>query len=115
MQYNTHYLYRFLNACAGDWRNAIFVKCSVCLFSEHICPGYLLTAGADGRPLLYSVEKFCRLTGETVSKDECVGEISGHAFEQLYRRWLLWETTSSKYCGILQTAQKSERGIHNTY
>lgn len=113
MQYNSHYLYRFLNACGGDWRNAVFVHCPVCPFSAQLCPGYLLTADADGRPLLYPIEKFYRLTGESVSKGECIGEMTGCTFEQLYRRWLLWNTTSSRTCGILELIQKSDG--NNTY
>ena len=100
MQYNRQYLYRFLNACEGNWRNAVFIQCSVCPFSEQLCPGYLLTADADGQPLLYSVEAFCRQTGEFITKDECIGEMSGYTFEQLYRSWLLWHTTSPRRCGI---------------
>lgn len=115
MQYNSHYLYRFLNACEGSWRNTVFIKCSVCQFSDHICHGFLLTADADGHPLLYPVDKFCRLTGESVSKDECIGEMSGCTFEQLYRHWLLWQTSSDKHCGLLQLIQKNEQANHNTY
>ena len=115
MQYNRQYLYRFLNACEGNWRNAVFIQCSVCPFSEQLRPGYLLTADADGQPLLYPVEAFCRQTGEFITKDECIGEMSGYTFEQLYRSWLLWHTTSPRRCGILQIIQKNNNQASNTY
>ena len=49
------------------------------------------------------------LTGELVSKDECVGILSRYAFEKLYSRLLLWKTETQQQCSILQLIQHSNQ------
>lgn len=109
MKTESQNLYRFLSACEGNWRNAVFIECTACPYSAHICPGYLLTADVTGHPLLFSTEKFKELTGELISKDECVGILSRYAFEKLYSRLLLWKTETQQQCSILQLIQHSNQ------
>ena len=37
-------LYDFLSSVKGNWRNAIFVECHDCPYTDSLCRGYLLTA-----------------------------------------------------------------------
>mgnify|MGYP000074122833 CR=1 FL=1 len=109
MKTESQNLYRFLNACEGNWRNAVFIECTACPYSAPLCSGHLLTADLTGHPLLFSTEKFKELTGELVSKDECVGILSRYAFEKLYSRLLLWKTETQQQCSILQLIQHSNQ------
>lgn len=67
---DTEKLYRFLNACGGNWRNAVSVYCTDCPDADRICPGYFLTADRDGVPILYPVELFQKYCKETVDTDD---------------------------------------------
>lgn len=79
-------LYRFLKLISGNYRNAIYV--------EHD-DGYMMTADQDAKPILFSIRKFYELTGEYPQKDEMCGVMSRHAFENIYRVWLLWNTDNT--------------------
>lgn len=72
--------YSFLRAVQGNWRNALFIQCSQaacpCEVSQS-CQGFLLTADAEGIPLLMPVSEICRLTGESVEATDCRGLLTG--------------------------------------
>lgn len=102
-------LYRFLNACAGEWRNSILICCTSCPYNEHICSGYFLTADRDGAPILYPVALFQKYCKETVDTDECIGKLSRQSFEALYNRWLLWKVTKPQQCSILQVLRSENQ------
>lgn len=96
-------LYRFLQAAAGNWRNAIFIECGNCSCSRvSPCSGLLLVSGADGAPILVTVEWFREQTGEQVDKDECAAVISRAAFESAYSLWLKWQADDAMQCALLQ-------------
>ena len=75
--------YSFLRAVQGNWRNALFIQCSQaacpCEVSQS-CQGFLLTADAEGLPLLMPVSEICQLTGESVITAECRGLLERQAF-----------------------------------
>lgn len=102
---DTEKLYRFLNACGGNWRNTVFVYCTDCPDFDCICSGYFLTADRDGAPILYPVELFQKCCNESVDTDECIGKLSRQAFETVYSRWLLWKVAKPQQCSILQALQ----------
>lgn len=101
-------LYAFLQASRGNWRNAIWIECRVCLYKNQQCDKYLLTADRTGAPLVFSVEQFRQLTGDMPIKDECIAVLSEHAFEVLYSSWLLWHTDWKYGCCLRQLAQGQE-------
>lgn len=103
MKKNNAKLYRFLQAAAGNWRNAIFIECGSCSCSRvSPCSGFLLVSGADGTPILLATEWFQMQTGEQVEKDECAAVISRAAFESVYSLWLKWRADDSRMCALLQ-------------
>lgn len=83
-----HQLYNILSACAGNWRNCIYISVD--------SPDYLLTANRDGQPIVITVEQFRQLTGEQIDPAECCGQLTAAAFESLYAQYLLWHTVSAK-------------------
>ncbi len=57
---DSQHLYIFLSSCSGSWRNTVFI-------AVQDRPGYLLSTGRDGQPIVMAVEKFHELTGESRS------------------------------------------------
>ena len=90
-------LCRFMEYTSGSWRNAIYIDCGDCPHSAPTCSGYLLTADASGKPVLFPISRLQELTNEEILKDEC----------QLYSKLLLWETDASEPCGIRQIFSSS--------
>lgn len=105
MNQTKYILYPFLQAVRGNWRNALFLKCdsNACPYGQtHSCKGYLLTANADGTPLLMPVRYFQMLTGESVAEDECRGILTRQVFEDIYALYIEWHTLSSGDCPLRQ-------------
>lgn len=97
-----HALYGFLHLVRGNWRNALYIECGPCPYAMSCSSGYLLTTDLNGVPILFDVQRFEALTGETVDKQECVGIISKVMFDSLFDRWLLWNVDDPQSCAIRQ-------------
>ena len=61
-------LAEFLTACRGNWRNACFISCTVCKCHSP-CSGYLMSADADGKPVLIPAAEYERLTSRSAFED----------------------------------------------
>lgn len=94
-------LYRFLKLAAGNYRNAIYVECDC---------GFLMIADQDTKPVLFPVRKFYELTGEYPQKDEMSGVMSRHAFENMYRGWMLWNTDKTE-CPVRAMYEKMKTEV----
>lgn len=108
MDQNNYLLYPFLQAVRGNWRNALFLKCGRdgCPYGRvTLCEGFLMTATADGTPLLMPVRYFRMLTGESVEPEECQGILKCQAFEAVYSLYIEWHNTSSRECQLRQLCQ----------
>ena len=92
-----HQLYRFLSACAGNWRNAVYISDNGL--------GYLLSADRDGCPIVIAVEQFQQLTGEQIDPAECSGQLSEEGFKGLYGQYLLWHLPSDSGNPLAQLCQ----------
>ena len=88
----TKYLYTFLSACSGNWRNTVHISCQ----EETDNSGYLLAADRDGQPVILPVQGFCELTGEQIDPAECCGQLTEAGFEALYAQYLLWHCPSAE-------------------
>lgn len=97
--------YPFLQSVRGNWRNAIFIDCAGC--PRHSCPGFLLTADAEGKLLLLPVDEFQQFSGQQVEKEECRGILSRQAFEAVFSLYLEWLTPSAQDCGLHQLCAKN--------
>ncbi len=80
---DSQHLYIFLSSCSGSWRNTVFI-------AVQDRPGYLLSTGRDGQPIVMAVEKFQQLTGEQIDPTECCGQLTEASFSALYAQYLLW-------------------------
>lgn len=96
-------LYPFLQATAGSWRNAAYIECQSCPYGRNpLCSGFLITAGAEGTPIILSAERFYQQTGEYPDKTECVAILSRTAFESIYAHWLKWQINDPTVCMAFQ-------------
>lgn len=82
-----HQLYRFLSACTGNWRNAVYISDNGL--------GYLLSTERDGGPIVMALGQLQQLTGEQIDPAECCGQLTGDAFKALYGQYLLWHLPSA--------------------
>lgn len=86
MSETSQQLYKFLSACAGNWRNAIYISDNG--------TEYLLSADRDGGPIVMAAEQFQQLSGEQIDSAECCGQLTGTGFKALYGQYLLWHAAS---------------------
>ena len=89
----------FMEAAQGNYRNALYIHCSVCLYSrEAHCGDFLFIANYDGTPILlpkYDAEQFI---GHAIDSSECIGIISNRDFTRLYHKWLILNTSTDDIC-----------------
>ena len=88
MNITSKQLYIFLSACAGNWRNCVYISAGG--------SDYLLSADRDGRPIVMPVEQFRQLSGENVDPVECCERLSAEGFKTLYAQYLLWHMPSAE-------------------
>ena len=70
MRTSIQQLAEFLTACRGNWRNACFISCGV-RKCHSPCSGYLMSADADGKPVLIPAAEYERLTAQRRSEQAC--------------------------------------------
>ena len=82
-------IYPFLKAVRGNWHNAMFIKCeyTVCPHGQSSpCEGLLMTADADGSPILIPAKIMKHLSGESIEPEECKTVLGKQTFEAVYLR-----------------------------
>ncbi len=87
MSKSHYHLYNILSACAGNWRNCVYISAG--------SSDYLLSTGRDGSPIVMTAEQFQLLTGEQLDPAECCGQLSPEGFKTLYAKYLLWHMPSA--------------------
>lgn len=87
----------FMRACRGNWRNSCFISCIVCKCRTP-CSGYLMSANADGKPVLLSVAEYEAFAMERIDATECRGRLSRSAFEDIYSLYLSWCLADGTSC-----------------
>lgn len=103
---NHNELYPFLKAVRGNWHNAMYLSCrnSTCPQHPH-CGGFLMTADADGHPILMPVDVMRSLSGEDIEPEGCLGTMEKRTFETLYSLYIEWHTDSQTECPLQQLHQ----------
>lgn len=90
MTCTTQMLFQFLSACRGNWRNTLFISYQ----DRSHSPGTLMAADRNGHPIFLDAAQFCNLTGERIDPQECRGQLSWDAFEDIFAQYLLWHLPS---------------------
>lgn len=96
-------IYHFMAACGGNWHNAIYI--SGCSSEPPLSPGnmdYLCAIDRDGIPCLINVHGLQETTGEPVSKEDCLLEMSCSRFRSLYQSYWIQHVDFPQLCGMRQ-------------
>ena len=57
-----------------------------------------MSADASGKPVLISAAEYERLTAQRIDPDECRGQLSRSAFEDIYALYLNWCLSDDADC-----------------
>lgn len=99
---------KFISNINENWRNSIYITCSVCKYKkENCCDDILLSFDADGNPTFIAVSDANYIFSTIIDKSECLCEISNEKFRCLFERLIVKHTNDQK-CPFLQLTQ-----IHN--
>lgn len=100
-------IHSFLCSAQGNWRNSIYVDCSICKFNkESQCGNFLFVPAYNGSPILLPVSDAEILTGHPIDKSECLGVISNLKFHELFSLWFKLNIDSDEPCPFLQAAKR---------
>ncbi len=98
---------RFINNVNGEWRNSIYVSCSICKYAKDVCCNDLLVSfDADGTPAMISAADANYIFGTIIDKSECVCEMSNAKFKSLFEKYFDKHTVDIKEaCPFLQAVK----------
>lgn len=107
---NTNYttITNFIRNVGGNWRNSIYVTCSVCKNKKQSCCDDLLVSfDSWGIPAFITVSDANQIFKTIIDKSECILEMSNGRctclFEELIKRY----TVPEKGCPLLQLTKIS--------
>ena len=110
-QQNNSELYQFLKAVRGNWHNALYLSCrNSAIPQQPNCGNFMMTADADGRPILIPANVMRSLTGENIGPEECLSIMERQKFETLYSLYIEWHTVSQTDCPTLQLCGHKDDG-----
>ena len=96
---------KFISNINGNWRNCIYITCSVCKFNKQsCCDDMLMSFDADGKPVFITVRDANCIFSTIIDKSECLFEMSsgrcGCLFENMIKKH-----TNDDECPFLQFAK----------
>ena len=96
-----------MKAVRGNWHNAIYISCKHCTscIRQSQCEGFLMTADADGQPVIISVNMIRSLSGENPQLEDCLDIMEMRVFKTLYSLYLEWHIISTDECPLMQICQ----------
>lgn len=104
---NQNELCSFMKAARGNWHNALYLSCRQSTCTQHeSCQDFLMSADADGHPVLMPVDVMRSLSGEDIEPGGCLGTMEKRKFETLYSLYIEWHTVSQTGCPLLQLYQE---------
>lgn len=86
----THYynIGKFISNIGDNWRNCIYVTCSVCKHDkQECCDDLLVSFDETGIPTIIMVQDANVIFGIIVDKSECLAEISNVKFIALFYKY----------------------------
>lgn len=96
-------LVRFFEATEGNYRNALYVRCSTCKHCrEENCGDFLFVPGHNCVPILLPIPDAEIFLGRSIDSSDCAGVLSNTAFLGLYHQWLMLCTVSDEICPFHQ-------------
>ena len=107
----THYVNigKFISNINGNWRNCIYITCSVCKYEKKSCCDDLLVSfDADGIPVFITVADANYIFSTIVDKSECLLEISNGRCECLFER-MIKKHSCNDGCSLLQFTRRCDQ------
>lgn len=103
------FIYTFLRAVKGNWRNAVFMDCQECISKNELpCLGHLIAFESEARPVILPVGLLRELGEDSFDKTECLLSIDRKQFETLYAGWLEWQAGDPAECPVKQLLRLQE-------
>ena len=98
---------KFISNVNGNWRNSIYVTCSVCKAKkEACCDDLMVSFDANGVPTIILVTDANYIFGTIIDKSECLCEMSNARFKYLFENHFEKNIDSeSGVCPYLQMAK----------
>ena len=97
---------KFLTNIGENWRNCIYITCSVCKHKKDFCCGDILVSfDEDGIPVFVSVSDANYIFATIIDKSECLCEISNAKFKCLFEKFIKKHTSEDIGCPFLQLTQ----------
>lgn len=106
----THYenIGRFISNVNGNWRNSIYVTCSICRFEkQNCCSDILLSFDGDGVPSFIAVTDANYVFAQIIDKSECLLEFSNARCECLFENLIAKNTDKENGCPLLQLTRQN--------
>lgn len=105
---------KFISNANGDWRNSLYITCSVCRYKKELCcDDILVSFDADGTPTFIAVGDANYIFGTIIDKSECVCELSNVKLKCLMDRFLTKHTCEEQGCPFLELTQIHEFNTHD--
>jgi len=102
-------LHGFLNSVRGNWRNSIFIECSVCRCGNCEREDFLFAPAEDGTPLLLPVSDAEIVFGRMIDKSECLDIVSNARFEDLFCLYLKKFRETEPSCPLLKLCAEQSK------
>ena len=97
---------KFISNINGNWRNSIYITCSVCKHKkESCCEDILVSFDEDGKPTVIAVTDANLIFATIIDKSECLAEISNAKFKCLFENFIKKYTCEEAGCSFLQLTQ----------
>lgn len=100
---------KFINNINGNFRNCLYITCSVCKNKKDFCNGDMLVSFDEaGAPVFISVTDANYIFATLIDKSECLGEISNAKFLNLFEEFFRKHTNSEDGCPFQQLTKSRE-------
>ena len=105
---NTYYeepehIDRFIKCIQKNWRNSVYITCSVCRYrKEKNCDDLLMTFDFSGKPIFITVHDANILFNTIIDKSECAAEISNVKTLCFMNSFIKENTSVKEGCPFLQ-------------
>ena len=98
---------KFISNINGNWRNSIYITCSICKNDKQsCCDDFLVSFDSEGKATLIAVTDANFIFGTIVDKSECLCEMSNGRFMCLFESMIKKEMSEEKGCPLLQLVKR---------
>lgn len=110
-------LENFISNINGNWRNSIYITCSICKYDrQECCDDCMVSFDNEGRPAVIGVVDANYIFGTVIDKSECLAEMSNAKFKCLFENYFNEKTSDEdSLCPFLQLISGKNREKKKRY